>query len=161
MLWNRYVRILVVLGMVAVMFGTVSAATDIVAQTQAASVGAYPVCTAPCECMAESTAAARWGASGYEMCSKTLCGQSADAMVQYYCFHQVGSTVAAPAVTTTAQAAVPLQTVQAQVTSAAIPAAPSPAAPVAGITTKSPVGMITILAAIGAALLAAAGMRRK
>ena len=172
-MWNQYVRILVVLGMVAVMFGTVSAATGIVAETQATSVGDYPVCTAPCECIAESTAALHWGAAGYEMCSKTICGQSADAMVQYYCFHQVGNTVAAPAVTMTAVTMTVLTTVsqetvqapvQTQVSSAEVTANPSPSStlPAAGaVTQKSPVGIATILAAIGASLLAAAGMRRK
>jgi hypothetical protein len=169
MMGNRYVRILVIFGMVAVMCGTVSAATGIGVETQAMAVGEYPVCTAPCECIAESTAALRWGATGYEMCSKTLCGQSADAMVQYYCIHQVGSTVAAPAVTTkavttTAVTRVSQQTVQTQVSSAEVTANPSPSYtwPAAGVVTKkSPVGIATSLAAIGAALLAAAAMRRK
>ena len=173
MIGNRYIWIILILGMAAVMFGTVSAATGIVAETQATSVGDYPACTAPCECIAESTAAARWGANGYDQCSKTICGQSADAMVQYYCFHQVGNTVAAPAVTTTAVTMTVLTTVsqetvqapvQTQVSSAEITTNPSPSStlPAAGaVTQKSPVGIATILAAIGADLLAAAGTRRK
>ena len=91
--------------------------------------------------MSESAAIAQWGVNGYEMCSKTVCGQSADAMVQYYCIHQVGSTAS---VATTAPTQVP-------VTSAATPAAPA----AAGVTQRTPVGIVTILAAIGAALLAA------
>lgn len=176
---NRYVRILVIFGMVAVMCGTGSAATGIGVETQAMAVGDYPACTAPCECMAESTAALRWGAAGYEMCSKTLCGQSADAMVQYYCIHQVGSTVAAPKVTTkaetttavTTKAAPPpvpttvsQQAVQTQVSADLVTATPSPSYtwPAAGAATqKSPAGIATSLAAIGAALLAAPRMRRK
>ena len=158
MMWNRYVRILVVFGMVAVMFGTVSAATGIVAETQTTSGGSSSICTAPCECMAESTAMLRWGAEMYERCTKTICGQSHDGMVQYYCIHQVGSIHElgnpdrTPVVTTTAQAAV-----KAPVPSATVPATPA----AAGITQKSPVGIATILAAIGTALLAVAGMRRK
>ena len=144
MLWNRYVRILVVLGMVAVLCGMVTAQVGIIAETHVTSGVEAPVCTAPCECISESAAIARWGVNGYEMCSKTVCGQSADAMVQYYCIHQVGST--APAAST-APAQVPA-------TSAAIPA--SPAAP--GVTQATPVGVGTILAAIGATALAAAGI---
>jgi hypothetical protein len=174
MMGNRYVRILVVLGMVAVLCGTVSAVTGIVAETQRTSVGEYPVCTAPCECIAKSTAAMRWGAEGYELCNKNICGQTADGMVQYYCLHQVGSIHqlgnpdAAPAVTTTAPAAVSQETVQApvqtQVSSAEVPANPSPSSAwpsLGGIIPKTPVGSATILAAVGASLLVAAGTRRK
>jgi hypothetical protein len=98
--------------------------------------------------MAESNAIAQWGVNGYELCSKTICGQSADAMVQYHCIHQSASTAAL--VATSAPAQVPVQ-------SAAAPATP----PAAGITQKSPVGIATVIAAMGAALLAAAAMRRK
>jgi len=146
MMWNRYVRIVIVLGMVAVMCGTVSAAVGIGAETHVTSGVEAPACTAPCECMAESTAVAQWGVNGYEMCSKTICGQSADAMVQYHCIHQAASPAS---VATNAPTQVP-------VASAAIPAAPA-----AGVTQKSPVGVATILAAIGAVLLVATGMRRK
>ena len=145
---QKYGKILLILIMLAAMCGVVNAAMGIVAETHETSGVSAPVCTAPCECMAESTAIAQWGVNGYEMCSKTICGQSADAMVQYHCIHQSAST-AAP-VATTAPAQVPVQ-------SAAVPSAP----PAAGITQKSPVGIATILAAMGAALLAAAAMRRK
>lgn len=147
MMVNRYIRILVMVGMVAVMCGTAGAAgVGIIAETHVTSGADAPVCTAPCECMAESAAIAQWGVNGYEMCSKTVCGQSADAMVQYHCIHQSGSTVSA---VTSAPTQVP-------VSSAAITTAPAAAA----TTQKSPAGIVTILAAIGAALLAAPGMRR-
>jgi hypothetical protein len=176
MMGNRYIRIIIILGMVAVVCGTVNAvAVGVVANTQAMSVGAYPVCTAPCECISESTAAIRWGAAGYERCDKTICGQDARGDVQYYCIHKIGSTVSAAtavstvtvsaattAVTTTAPVTVSQETVNAPVTSAAVPATPSPALLETGaVTRKSPVGIATILAAIGAALLAASGMPRK
>ena len=145
---NRYVRIVVVLGMVVFMCcGVNAAAVGIIAETHVTSGVSAPVCTAPCECISESAAIAQWGVNGYEMCSKTICGQSADAMVQYYCIHQAASTVAGA---TTAPA-------QAPVSGTAIPAAPA----AAGVTQKSPVGIATILAAIGAVMLVAAGMRRK
>jgi hypothetical protein len=145
-MWNRYVRIVLILGVVAVMCSMVSAAVGIVAETRETSGVSAPVCTAPCECISESAATARWGVNGYEMCSKTICGQSADAMVQYYCIHQAAIPASAA---TTAPTQVP-------VASAAIPAAPA-----AGVTQKSPVGVATILSAIGAVLLASTGMRRK
>ncbi|MGB9175128.1 MAG: hypothetical protein WCB46_00130 [Methanoregula sp.] len=173
MMWNRYIRIMVILGMVAVMCGAVSAATGIVAQTQAMSVGAYPACTEPCECITENNAAIRWGAEGYEKCSKSICGQDANGNIQYYCIHKIGSTVSAStavstvtgattAVATPVPEAVSQETVNAPVTSAAITATPSSTrqATVA-ITLKTPVEIATILGAIGAALLAAAGTRRK
>ena len=147
MVWNRYVGIILILGMVAILCGTVSAAgVGIIAETHVTSGVEAPVCTAPCECMSESTAIAQWGVNGYEMCSKTVCGQSADAMVQYHCIHQVGSTVS---VATTAPA-------QVTVSGTAIPAAPA----AAGVTQKSPVGIATILAAIGVAALVAGGAER-
>jgi hypothetical protein len=134
---QKYFRVLLILVMAAVMCGTVSAeGMGIVAETHETSGVNAPVCSAPCECMSLTTAMQRWGADGYDYCSKTVCGQSADAMVQYYCLHQSGSTAAPNA---------PVQ----------------PAAPAAAVTPKSPVGIATILAAMGAALLAAAAMRRK
>lgn len=146
---QKYGKILLVLMMLAAMCGTVSAeGMGIIAETHVTSGMDAPVCTAPCQCMAETNAIAQWGVNGYEMCSKTICGQSADANVQYHCIRQTAST-AAPAVTS-APVQVPTQ-------SAAVPAA----SPAAGITQKSPVGIATILAAMGAALLAAAAMRRK
>jgi hypothetical protein len=146
---QHVVRVLLILGMAAVTCGMVSAAgMGIIAETHVTSGMDAPVCTAPCQCMAESTAIAQWGVNGYEMCSKTICGQSADAMVQYHCIHQVGSS--ASVATTNAPAQAPVQ-------SASIPAAPA----AAGITQKSPMGIATLLAAIGTAVLAAAPMRRK
>jgi hypothetical protein len=146
---QQYVRILLILGMAAVICGTVSAAMGIVAETHETSGVDAPVCSPPCQCMAETTAIAQWGVNGYEMCSKTICGQSADANVQYHCIHPIAGT---SAVATNPPAQVPVQ-------SPALPAAASPVA--AGITQKSPVGMVIILAGIGVALLAAAGLRRK
>lgn len=146
MLGNRYVRIVVILGMVAIMCGTVGADMGIVAGTRVTSGVEAPACTAPCECMSESTAVMQWGADGYEMCSKTICGQSADAMVQYYCIHQFGGSVAAAV--TTAPSMVPA--------SAAIPATPAAAT----TPQESPQGMVG-LAAIGIALLAAPRAGRK
>ena len=143
-MFNRYIRIFMVLGMIAVMCGTVSAEMGIVAETHVTSGVEAPVCTASCECISESAAIARWGVNGYEMCSKTICGQSADASVQYHCIHQVGSTASAA---TTVAAQAPVQ-------SAAIPAAPA----AAGVTQKSPVGIATLLAAIGTAALAWGGV---
>jgi hypothetical protein len=148
MLWNRYVRIVLVLGMIAVMYSPAGAAAmSIIAETHETSGVSAPVCTAPCECMSLTQAMQRWGADGYDYCSKTVCGQSANADVQYYCLHQVASS--APAATN-APAQVTVQ-------SAAVPATPA----AAGVTQKSPVDTAAILAAIGAAALAAAGMRRK
>ena len=94
---QQYVRILLILGMVAVMCSTVSAATSIGATNENPGLGSPNVCTAPCECISMNEAAQRWGPEGYEMCSKSICGQSADAMTQYYCIHQVGGT-SSPAV---------------------------------------------------------------
>jgi hypothetical protein len=148
MMWDRYIRVLVILGMVTVMCSAAGAeGMSIIAETHVTSGAKPSVCTAPCECMAESVAAARWGADGYDRCSKTVCGQSADAMVQYYCFHQAGGTAA---IATKAQA-------QVAVSGTAMAAAPA----AAGLTQKSPVNAATILAAIGAALLAVSGLRRK
>ena len=166
MMGYRYVRIVLILGMVAVVCCTVSAvAVGVVAETRATLGSQYPVCTAPCECISESTAAMRWGAEGYEMCSKTICGQSADAMVQYYCIHQAGSAVSAAtsatAATTTAPLTASQETVNAAVTTPATVATMSPALLETGaVTRKSPVGIATILAVIGAVLVVGAGFRR-
>lgn len=136
----NFVRTAVVIGLVAVLCGTVSAAgMGIVAEPHETSGMDAPICTAPCECMSLTQAMQRWGTDGYDYCSKTVCGQSADAMVQYYCLHQKGSSAAPPA--------------QAQA-----PAAGAPAS--AGVTQKSPMGIITILAAIGLVLVVA-DLRRK
>jgi hypothetical protein len=188
MMWKRYVGILVVLGMVTVVFGTMSAGIGIGAETKQTSVGDYPACTAPCECMSESTAAQRWGADGYEQCSKTICGQTADGMVQYYCLHQSGSTIVRttkiPAITTTIPVTVSLETKytpeeipeqlleqtpeqtqgQTQISSTEVPVNPSPSYtwPAANaVTQKSPVSIANILAVIGTTMLIAMSMRRK
>jgi hypothetical protein len=145
---NRYVRIVVILGMVVVMCGTVNAAgMGIGAETHETSGVSAPACAAPCECMSDTTAIAKWGLNGSDQCSKTVCGQSANANVQYYCFHQVGSPVP---VTTNAL-------VQAPVSSTAIPSAPV----AAGVTQKSPVALASVFAAVYAALLVSAMVRRK
>ena len=96
---QQSVRVLLILGMIAVMCGAVSAATSIGAENENPGLGSPNVCTAPCECISMNQAAQRWGAEGYETCSKSICGQSADAMTQYYCIHQIGGT-SSPAVTT-------------------------------------------------------------
>jgi|WetSurMetagenome_2_1015567.scaffolds.fasta_scaffold14423_4 hypothetical protein len=145
---QKFVKIVLILGMVAVLCSTVSAAgMGIVAETHETSGVNAPVCSAPCECISLTEAMQRWGADGYDYCGKTVCGQSADAMVQYYCLHQIASP--APAVTL-AQATV-------QVPAAAAPAAPAAAVP----TQKSPVSPAAILAALGISVLAAAMLRRK
>ncbi len=96
---QQYVRILLILGMIAVMCGAVGAATSIGATNENPGLGSPNVCTAPCECISMNEAAQRWGAEGYETCSKSICGQSPDAMTQYYCIHQIGGS-SSPAVTT-------------------------------------------------------------
>ena len=55
---------------------------------------AAPVCTAPCECMAQSGAAAKWGENGYTQCSKTVCGRAVmnNVVVPFYCFKPVATT---------------------------------------------------------------------
>lgn len=169
---DAYCRIAIIIGMVAVMCGTVSAGVGISVQTQATSVGEYPVCTAPCECISESTAAMRWGAEGYEKCSKTICGQDNGGNVQYYCIHQVGGTVAAsataiatgtmtPKASAAATAAVQDTMVQAPGTSLALPGTPSSTWPAAdAVPQKTPAGIFTLFAATGVALLVSRGMRR-
>jgi hypothetical protein len=96
---NTYVRIVVMMGMLAVLCGTASAAMGIIAETQTTSAGNYPVCSSPCECISENEAGARWGSEGWERCSKSVCGQSGNAMTQYYCIHPIGGSTSA-AVTT-------------------------------------------------------------
>src|SRR5512133_2770222 len=99
MTMNRSIRIVVIIGILAVMCGIVSAAVGIGAENENPGVGSPNACTAPCECISMNEAAQRWGAEGYETCSKSICGQSANAMTQYYCIHQIGGS-SAPAVTT-------------------------------------------------------------
>lgn len=57
---------------------------------------APPLCPAPCECMAEGSAAAKWGADGYTQCSRTVCGRAATAtaVIPYYCFRPVATATA-------------------------------------------------------------------
>jgi len=97
---QKYVKILLILGMLAVLCGTVSAAMGIGAENENPSAGAqYPACPAQCECISMNEAAQRWGAEGYETCSKSVCGQSANAMTQYYCIHAIGGSTSS-AITT-------------------------------------------------------------
>ncbi len=147
------IRIVLILGMVAGICGIAGAgAVGIIAETRVTAEAELPVCTAPCECISESTAAMTWGAEGYEKCSKTICGQTADGDVQFYCIHPVGAT-AVPS------AAAPQETV---VSTAAVTATPPAVAPSAtGTMQKTPAGVFTVIAAIGAAALAAAGMKRR
>lgn len=147
MMCNRYTRILFVLGIIAITCGAVYAAEiNVGTEPHVTSGVEAPACTVPGdECISETAAIEKWGVNGYEMSSKTICGQTADAMVQYFCIHPLGA--AAPGSTPAA----PVNT------GAAAPAAPTAAA----ATQKASVHAATILAAIGAALLAAAGMRRK
>ena len=51
-------------------------------------------CQAPCECMAQGSAEAKWGANGYTQCSQTPCGRAATAtaVIPYYCFRPVVTT---------------------------------------------------------------------
>jgi hypothetical protein len=136
----QYFRIIVSVGLLMAICGTASAAgMGIVAEPHETSGMDAPTCTAPCECMSLTQAMQRWGTDGYDYCSKTVCGQSADAMVQYYCLHQKGSSAAQP--------------VQAQ--------APAAGAPAAGVTQKSPAGFVTIFAAISLVLLVTANLKRK
>jgi hypothetical protein len=164
---DRNFSIVALLLLAAIIPGT-AAALSVIAETRQTSAGDYPICTAPCECISENAAAMRWGAEGYEKCSKSICGQDADADIQYYCIHRVGSAVAAPAVTTTVPAptlppaTVSTAAITTQVSTAAVPQTPlAGAVPLAGITTKSPAGAATILAALGIALGAFAAIRRK
>jgi hypothetical protein len=222
---QQYFRILLILGVIAAVCGIASAAMGIIAETQTQEVGAPPVCTAPCECISENEAAQRWGAEGYDRCSKTICGQSANGNTPYYCLHQAGGSTTPASSTITCQApceclaessaaarwgsngytqcskslcgrdpssggivplycfrqwvstvdiatstTVPVAVYQATVQTPMLTltpvqaASPPPSynrATLAPIQTRSPVNSITILAAIGAAMLAASGMRRK
>jgi len=150
---KRYAWTIMVLFMVAAMCGTVSAATGIVAETHPVSAGEYLTCTPPCECISEATAALRWGAAGYERCSKTICGQTSDASVQYYCIHQVGSTAAAPTTAQTATAPPAVVITAAPVTTGTAPSATVPQ--------KTPVDPALVFAAVALALPAAARAGRK
>lgn len=151
---KRYTGILLVLVLITAMCGAAGAATGIAAEKNPDSSGEYTTCTPPCECISEATAALRWGAAGYERCSKSICGQTSDASVQYYCIHQVGSTAA---VSTTVTA--PAATAAAAVT--AVPAVTTEPARAATATPKTPVDPAVVLAAVPLALLAAARTGRK
>lgn len=138
---SQYFRFFVFIGLITAVCGLVSAAgMGIVAEPHETSGADAPTCNAPCECMSLTQAMERWGADGYDYCSKTVCGQSADAMVQYYCLHQKGASAAAPV-------NIPAQ-------QAAAPAA-------AGSGQKSPAGIATGIIASGAVLLTGAGIRRR
>jgi hypothetical protein len=137
---QKYGKILLILVMLAVICGTASAAMGIAAEPHETSGMDAPACSAPCECISLTQAMQRWGADGYDYCSKTVCGQSANAMVQYYCLHQSGSSAAAAP-------------------SAQAPASAAPAS--AGAGPKSPAGIATVIAALGAVMLAGAVQRRK
>ena len=218
---EKQVRIIIILGIAAFLCGTVSAAVGIIAETQTIGTGVPPVCTGPCECVSENEAAQRWGTEGYERCSKTICGQSANADIPYYCMHQIGGTSSPPLTTcqapceclsesgaisrwgrngytpcsmttcgeeatrygtvsrscfrpwgsslviggaATSAPTAPAQTPAAQATDpgAAVTVSPSSSWPTPGaVQQRTPVGFVTILAAIGAALLVTAGVRRK
>jgi hypothetical protein len=147
---QKFVKIVFILGMIVVLCGTVSGAgMGIIAETHETSGASAPACSAPCECLSITEAMHRWGDNGYDYCSKTVCGQSADAMVQYYCMHQTASSA-------------PAATILAQATAQAAPAASAPAVPAAAAPTqKSPVTPATVLAALGISLMAAAALRRK
>jgi hypothetical protein len=107
MMLDRYFRILVILGFFTVICGTAGAAfapllgAYMPAATTTTTAPAPAVCQAPCECMSEGSAQARWGANAYVQCSRTTCGHAPTptALINYYCF--------GPAVTTTTTAASP------------------------------------------------------
>ena len=48
-------------------------------------------CQAPCECMAQSSAEAKWGVNGYTQCSQIPCWRvtTAAAVIPFYCFRPV------------------------------------------------------------------------
>ena len=146
---NQFIRIVVVLAMAAVMCWTVHAASvGVIAETHVTSGAEAPACPPSYQCMAESDAIKAWGLDGYEKEeTKTICGQSADAMVQYYCIRQISAPAA------TSAPAAPVTTVA----GTAAPAAPA----AAGVTQKSPLGTASIMAGIGIALLVVVAVRRK
>lgn len=102
---DRYFRILGILGLIAVVCGAAGAVAvpllGAVIPATTTPATAVPVCQAPCECMSEGSAQARWGVNAYVQCSRTACGhaQTTTALINYYCF--------GPAVTTTTTAASP------------------------------------------------------
>jgi len=103
MMGNRYFGILVVLGLLAVVCSPAGAAAALQTVNYAQLVTtttAAQVCAAPCECMAQSGAIAKWGANGYTQCSKTICsrGPVNGVITPYYCFRPLVTvtTTAAP-----------------------------------------------------------------
>jgi hypothetical protein len=106
MVRNRYFRVLVILGFLAVVCNPAGAAAALQTVNYAQLVTtttAAPVCAAPCECMAQASATATWGANGYTQCSKTVCsrGPVNGVITPYYCFKPLVTT------TTTAVPACP------------------------------------------------------
>ncbi len=161
---DQLFRIAAILAAAVIFCAGGAAAMSVIAETKAVSDAGYPACTAPCICISESEAADRWGAEGYEMCSKTICGQTADAMIQFYCIHQIGavavtvaaSPVATPAVTTPAEttARPPAFTTPATTPLPAVVTSP------AAIPTKSPSGAAAAAAALAGAVILAALCRK-
>lgn len=147
---NTCIRILVILGLIALVCGVAGAAEINVGTGPHVTSGVEaPVCTVPGDmCISETDAIQRWGVSGYEMSSKTICGQSADAMIQFYCIHPLGQPAAGAAPAPAAPAGTP---------AAAAPVS----SPAAAATAKSPLDAALVPAALGAALLAASGVRRR
>jgi hypothetical protein len=96
---SKKVMILLIVGMIAAICGTAGAVSIGAENPNPSAGGEYYVCTGACECISENEAAARWGPEGYERCNKNVCGQSANAMIQYYCIHPIGGAVSS-AVTT-------------------------------------------------------------
>ena len=99
---DRYIGILIVLGLFVVACSPAGAAAAVQTLNYARLVTtttAAPVCTAPCECMAQTSATAKWGANGYSQCSQTICGRGSvnGVITPYYCFK--------PLITTTTTAA--------------------------------------------------------
>ncbi len=98
---DRLVRLLVIIGVFTALCGTSGAALVQplpLTNVQTVTTTAAPACQAPCECMAEGSAAVKWGANGYTRCSQSVCGQAATAaaVIPYYCFRPV-TVVTTPA----------------------------------------------------------------
>jgi len=100
-----HLGILVFLGFLVVVCSPVGAEAALQTVNYAQLVtttAAAPVCAAPCECMAQSGAAAKWGANGYTQCSKTICsrGPVNGVITPYYCFRPLVTTTEAVPVCT-------------------------------------------------------------
>jgi len=94
---DRFVGILVILGLMVVVCCPANAAAAVQTLDYVQLVTkttAVPVCSAPCECMAQASAMAKWGANGYSQCSQTKCGQAPTlaAVIPYYCYNPLTST---------------------------------------------------------------------